>query len=63
MLRSLWMGMVGGQKKKVEKIGHEFGIRNCIFICDKLKNLKYNIKEISFYVFSTENWNREPRNK
>ena len=41
-----------------KKIGHEYGIRNCISICEELKNLKYKIKEISFYVFSTENWNR-----
>ena len=48
------------RKKVNKKIGHEFGIRNCILICEKLKNLKYNINEISFYVFSTENWNRKP---
>ena len=43
-----------------KKIGHEYGIRNCITICEGLKNLKYKIDEISFYVFSTENWNRSP---
>ena len=44
-----------------KKIGHEYGIKNCISICDKLKKLNYNISEISFYVFSTENWKRSPR--
>ena len=48
------------KKKVAKKIGHEFGIKNCISICEQLENLKYNITEISFYVFSTENWNRNP---
>ncbi len=43
-----------------KKRGHEYGIRNCISICDRLKQLKYNVSEISFYVFSTENWKRNP---
>jgi undecaprenyl diphosphate synthase len=43
-----------------KKKGHEYGIKNCITLCEGLKNLKYKIKEISFYVFSTENWNRDP---
>ena len=43
-----------------KKVGHEFGIKNCISICVGLKNIKYSIKEISFYVFSTENWKRKP---
>ena len=40
--------------------GHEYGIKNCINICEKLDKLKYKISEISFYVFSTENWMRKP---
>ena len=51
--------MEDGQKKiKYQKIGHEHGIKNCIAICEGLKNLNYNVKELSFYVFSTENWKR-----
>ena len=42
------------------KVGHEYGIRNCIQICENLNSLKYKLSEISFYVFSTENWNRKP---
>ena len=49
--------MVGGQKNDLpKKAGHEYGIKNCINICEKLDKLKYKINEISFYVFSTENW-------
>jgi len=43
-----------------KKIGHENGIKNCISICENLKKLKYKVNEISFYVFSTENWKRRP---
>ena len=43
------------------KIGHEYGIKNCISICEGLTKLKYNVNEISFYVFSTENWQRKPK--
>ena len=46
-------------KKKVEKRkGHESGVRNCIKICENLNKLDFKINEISFYVFSTENWKR-----
>lgn len=48
-------------KNKVsKKKGHETGIKNCIQICKSLRKLDYNIREISFYVFSTENWKRSP---
>ena len=43
-----------------KKTGHEYGIRNCIRLCEELKKLNYNLIEISFYVFSTENWKRSP---
>ena len=43
-----------------KRVGHEYGIKNCISICEGLKKLKYKVIEISFYVFSTENWNRNP---
>ena len=48
------------KNKVAKKVGHEYGIRNCISICENVSRLKYNVKEISFYVFSTENWNRDP---
>ena len=46
-------------KRKVsKKIGHEQGVKNCINICKNLDKIDYRIVEISFYVFSTENWSR-----
>ncbi len=48
-------------KNKIsKKKGHEHGVRNCIKICENLNKLDFKIDEISFYVFSTENWNRSP---
>ena len=47
------------KKNKIsKKKGHEQGVRNCIRICENLNKLDFKISEISFYVFSTENWNR-----
>ena len=43
-----------------KKTGHEHGIQNCISLCKNLRNLDYKINEISFYVFSAENWRRNP---
>ncbi len=40
------------------KEGHKHGIHNCINLCKNLKKLDFNLNEISFYVFSTENWKR-----
>jgi undecaprenyl diphosphate synthase len=48
------------KNKLTKKIGHENGIKNCIYICEGLKKLNYKVNEISFYVFSTENWKRDP---
>ena len=46
-------------KKNVEKKkGHIAGVKNCIKICENLDKLDFKICEISFYIFSTENWNR-----
>ena len=45
---------------KSKKKGHEAGIKNCISICKNLKKINCRISEISFYVFSTENWKRNP---
>ena len=39
-------------------VGHEAGIRNCIHIIKNLDKLDYKVKNITLYVFSTENWNR-----
>ncbi len=43
-----------------KKKGHEAGVTNCIKICNNLSKLDCQIKELSFYVFSTENWKRNP---
>ena len=49
------------RKNKIsKKKGHEQGVRNCIKICENLKKLDFRVNEISFYVFSTENWKRSP---
>lgn len=41
--------------------GHKAGIKNCINIIKNLDQLDYKIKNITFYVFSTENWKRPIR--
>ena len=46
------------KNKLSKKKGHEQGVRNCIKICENLKKLDFKINELSFYVFSTENWDR-----
>ena len=38
--------------------GHKAGIENCIYIIKNLDKLDYKIKNITLYVFSTENWQR-----
>ncbi len=43
-----------------KKTGHEYGIKNCISLCKSLRDLDYKLNEISFYVFSAENWRRNP---
>ena len=43
-----------------KKTGHKHGIQNCILLCQGIKNLDYKLNEISFYVFSSENWKRNP---
>ena len=43
-----------------KKTGHKYGIKNCISLCKGLRDLDYKINEISFYVFSAENWRRNP---
>ena len=51
-------GRWASKKKIAKRKGHEAGIINCINICKNINRLDYNINEISFYVFSTENWKR-----
>ena len=41
--------------------GHRAGIKNCIYIVKNLDKLDYKIKNITLYVFSTENWKRPIR--
>ena len=43
-----------------KKTGHKYGIKNCISLCQRLRDLDYKLTEISFYVFSAENWSRNP---
>jgi undecaprenyl diphosphate synthase len=43
-----------------KKTGHKHGIHNCISLCKSLRDLDYKLNEISFYVFSAENWRRNP---
>ena len=38
--------------------GHEEGVKNCIRIIKNLDLIDYKIKNITLYVFSTENWKR-----
>ncbi len=53
-------GRWAAKKNISKKKGHEYGVLNCIKICENLKKLDFKIYEISFYVFSTENWDRSP---
>ena len=39
-------------EKTIPKIGHKYGIQNCISLCQSLRDLDYKLNEISFYVFS-----------
>ncbi len=52
----------GASKKGLKRVdGHKAGIKNCINIIKNLEQLDYKIKNITFYVFSTENWKRPIR--
>ena len=51
-----------GKKNKIPKVkGHKAGVDNCIKICTNLDKIGIKVNELSFYVFSTENWKRRPR--
>ena len=41
-----------------KKEGHKAGINSCINLIKSINKLDVQINEISFYVFSTENWKR-----
>ena len=41
-----------------KKEGHRAGIKSCINLIKSINKLDVNINELSFYVFSSENWKR-----
>ncbi len=48
------------KKNLKRKEGHKQGIKNCIKLIDNLEKIEFKINELSFYVFSSENWKRSP---
>ena len=46
------------RKNLEKKEGHKAGIQSCIKLIENLHKLDFKIYELSFYVFSSENWNR-----
>ncbi len=51
-------GRWASKKNLQKKEGHRAGIKSCIKLIKNINKLDINIKELSFYVFSSENWNR-----
>ena len=51
-------GRWASKKKLQRKEGHKAGINACINLLKNLEKLDVHIEELSFYVFSTENWKR-----
>ena len=49
-----WASKNNLQKKE----GHRAGIRSCINLIKRINRLDIHINELSFYVFSSENWKR-----
>ena len=46
-------------KKKLKRSeGHKAGIKTCIKLLKSLRKIDFKILELSFFVFSTENWKR-----
>ena len=41
-----------------KKEGHRAGIKSCINLIKRINKLDLRVNELSFYVFSSENWNR-----
>ena len=54
-------GRWASKKKLPKKEGHRAGINACIKIIKNLYKLDVHVNELSFYVFSTENWKRSLR--
>ena len=51
-------GRWASKKYLKKKEGHRAGIKSCINLIKSINKLDVHIKELSFYVFSSENWNR-----
>ena len=51
-------GRWASKNKLKKKEGHRAGIKSCINLIKSINKLDVNICELSFYVFSSENWNR-----
>ena len=51
-------GRWASKKKLKKKEGHKAGIKACIKLIKNLEKLDVHIEELSFYVFSSENWKR-----
>ena len=51
-------GRWASKKNLRKKEGHRAGIKTCIKLLKNLNKLDANISELSFYVFSSENWKR-----
>ena len=51
-------GRWASKKNLKKKEGHKAGIKSCINLIKSINKLDVHINELSFYVFSTENWKR-----
>ena len=51
-------GRWASKKNLKKKEGHKAGIKSCINLIKSISKLDVHINELSFYVFSTENWKR-----
>ena len=51
-------GRWASKKNLKKKQGHKAGIKSCIKLIENICKLDFYINELSFYVFSTENWGR-----
>ena len=51
-------GRWASKNKLKKKEGHKAGIKACINLIKSISKLNVHINEISFYVFSSENWKR-----
>ena len=51
-------GRWASKKNLKKKEGHKAGIKSCINLIKSINKLDVHINELSFYVFSSENWKR-----